>query len=181
MDDLHCLFFDGERRGLIPPPKGEGGRPRACPGAAGWGIAQSVINHGQDTLEISIDLVVPEPQCPEPIAGKVSVAGSIPSGMRIEVVLAAVDFNNEPVLETHEVDDMTIARSLSAKMETLFSPGAQIDPQLHLLRGHSLAQTASGFVSHKPPPGRLRRPPSPFGGGIATLLPGRAKSHTITA
>src|SRR5262249_13125331 len=102
------------------PPQGEGGRPRACPGAAGWGIAQSVINHGQDALKISIDLVVPEPQCPEPITGKVSVADEITPRMRVEVMLATVDFDNEPVLETHEVDDMTIARSLAAKMETLF-------------------------------------------------------------
>jgi hypothetical protein len=45
-----------------------------------------------------------------------------------------------------------------------------MNPQLHFLRGHSLAKSACNFVSHAPPPGRLRRPPSPFGGGIANLL-----------
>src|SRR5216684_1474942 len=30
----------------------------------------------------------------------------------------------------------------------------------------------SDFVRHDPPPGRLRRPPSPFGGGIAVCWPG---------
>src|SRR6266487_4503270 len=85
--------------------------------AAGWGIAQSVIDQGQDALKIPIDFVVPEPQYPKSIAGKVSVAGGIAPGMRVEIMLPVVDFNDEPVPETDEVDDMAVARSLAAKME----------------------------------------------------------------
>jgi hypothetical protein len=55
----------------------------------------------------------------------VSVAGDIAPGVRVEVMLAAVDFDDEPVLETDEVDDMSVAWSLAAKMETpVFSRSA---------------------------------------------------------
>jgi hypothetical protein len=86
--------------------------------------------------------------------------------MRIEVMLTAVDLDDEVVFETDEIYDIAIARGLTAEVESLFSPCAQMNPQLHLLRGHSPAKAASDFVSHEPPPGlaSLGHPP-PSGEG----------------
>jgi len=94
------------------------------------------------------------------------VASGIAPGMRIEVVLTAIDLDDQTPLKTDEVYDIAVTWGLAAEVEALLSPRAQMNPQLHLLRGHSFAETASDFVSHDPRPGRLRRPPSPFGGGI---------------
>jgi len=100
-----------------------------------------------------------------------SVAGDIAPGVRVEVMLAAVDFDDEPVLETEEVDDMSVAWSLAAKMETLFSPGAEMNPQFHLVWGHSFAQTASDFVSHDPHPAAFGGRPPPSGEGLQHSCP----------
>jgi hypothetical protein len=134
---------------------------------AGWGGAQRGGDGRQHTLEIAIDVMVPETQRPEPLAGKMIVARQISLGMRVEVMLTAVDLDDQVVFETDEIHDVAITRRLAAEVESVLSPCAQMNPQLHLLRGHSFAQAASDFVRHDPPPGRLRRPPSPYGGGIS--------------
>jgi len=132
---------------------------------------QRLVDEGQHTFQIAIDLIVPETQYPEALADKMIVALRVTSGMSIEVMLTAINLNDKAVLETDEIYDIVIARRLAAEMESLFSPRTQMNPQFHLLRGHSFAQAASDFVCHSPPPGRLRRPPSPFGGGIAVCRP----------
>jgi hypothetical protein len=133
---------------------------------AGWGIFQRVSNGRKHSLQIAIEVMVPETQSPETLPGKMTVALHIAPGMRIKVMLTAVHFDDQTMLETDEIHDMIIARRLSAEVKSLFSPGAQMNPQLHLLWGHLFAQGTSNLVGHNPPPGRLRRPPSPFGGGI---------------
>src|SRR5262249_16506279 len=135
---------------------------------AGWGITQRRVDQRQDTLQIPIHFVVPETQYSETLVGKMTVANGIASRMGIVIVLTAIDFNDETVLEPHKIHDVTVGWRLATKVETLLSPGAQMNPQLDLLSGHSFAKAAGDFVSHDPPPGRaLRaRPPSPFGGGI---------------
>jgi len=41
---------------------------------AGWGITQRVVDCPQGALEIPIELIVPEAQYSEPLAGEVTVA-----------------------------------------------------------------------------------------------------------
>jgi hypothetical protein len=55
------------------------------------GVAQGVVDHGQDAFEVLIDVIVPETQYCEASAGEVIVALRIPPGMRIEVMLATID------------------------------------------------------------------------------------------
>jgi hypothetical protein len=131
---------------------------------AGWGIAQRVIDQSQNTLQIPIHFVVPETQYAEPLTGKMTVTNSIASSMGIEIVLAAIDFDNETVLQTDEIYDMPLARRLPAEVETLFSPRPQMNPQLHLLPCHSFAKIPRDFVGHEPYPAaryaRVHPPPS---------------------
>jgi hypothetical protein len=42
--------------------------------------------------------------------------------MSVEIVLTAVDFNNETMLETDEVNDKAVARCLTTEMVSSFTP-----------------------------------------------------------
>jgi len=53
-------------------------------------------------VQIPIDFIVPETQYPETLAGKVIVTPCIAPGMRVEVMLTAVDLDDEAVFETDE-------------------------------------------------------------------------------
>jgi hypothetical protein len=125
------------------------------------GVMQRLVDKGQHAFQIAIDFIVPETQYPEAFGHKMVVALRVTSGMGIEVMLAAIDLDDKALLETDEIDDIVIARSLAAEMESLFSPGTQMNPQFHLLRGQSFAQAARDFVRHGPP----TRPPSLRCGG----------------
>jgi hypothetical protein len=58
----------------------------------------------------------------EPFAGKAIVAPSVTPGMRIEIMLATVDLDDEAVFETDEIDDTTIERGLAPEVKSSFSP-----------------------------------------------------------
>lgn len=98
---------------------------------AGWGSPQEAIDQRQHAVQIPINLIVPEAQHPEALACKVIVTSRIVSSMRSEVVLTAVNFDDEAVLETNEIYDIGVPRGLAAEMESSFSPRAQMNPQLH--------------------------------------------------
>jgi hypothetical protein len=80
----------------------EGGRVGAA--------MQRLVDEGQHTFQIAIDLIVPETQYPEALADKMIVALRVTSGMSIEVMLTAINLNDKAVLET-----IVIARRLAAK------------------------------------------------------------------
>jgi hypothetical protein len=89
---------------------------------AGWGIVKRVIDQRQHTLEISINFVVPKAQNPEALTDKMIVAFRVSAGMCIEVVLAAVNLDDDAVLKTYEIDDEIVAWRLAAKMESALLP-----------------------------------------------------------
>jgi hypothetical protein len=83
---------------------------------AGWGGAQCIIDQGQNTLQIPVNVVVPETQYPEPLIRKIAIAFRVAAGMCVEVMLTAVDLDDEALLETDEIDDIAGARGLTAEM-----------------------------------------------------------------
>jgi hypothetical protein len=129
------------------------------------GAPQCLVNYGEDAFQILIDVVIPETQYSEPIRRECLIAIRITPGMSVEVMLPAVDFDDETVLEADKVNDITIARRLPSKMKTTVSPFTQMDPQFHFLRGHLLAQTTRDLVCHDPHPARCARHPPPKGEG----------------
>jgi hypothetical protein len=95
---------------------------------AGWGLSQRVVDQRQDPFQIPIHFVVPETQHSEPAAGKMTVTKGIAPSMSIEIVLSTIDFDDETVLQTDEIHDMTLARRLPAEVEPLLSPRPQMNP-----------------------------------------------------
>jgi hypothetical protein len=89
---------------------------------AGWGSAERVIDERQDAVQIAIDFIVPESQHPEALVGKVIVALRIAASMRIEIMLTAIDLDQESMPETDEVYDIAVAWGLTAEVESAFSP-----------------------------------------------------------
>ena len=112
----------------------------AARSAAGWGrVPQCYVDQRQYPFEISINFIVPESKDCKPILDEAPVPPCIPLGMRIEIVLAAVDLHNEFVAHADEINDVTLARRLSPEMKAALAPRTEMNPQLHLLRRHSLA------------------------------------------
>jgi hypothetical protein len=85
---------------------------------AGWGLVQRVVDQREHSFQIAIDFIVPETQYPASVIGKVIVAHRIASGKRIEVMLT----DDEAVLETDEIYDITITRGLAAEVKSLSFP-----------------------------------------------------------
>jgi hypothetical protein len=89
---------------------------------AGWGVAQRIVDQRQHAVQIPIDFIVPETQYPEALDDKVMVPPRITPGMCIEVMLTAVDLDDEAVFETDEIYDISIAWGLAAEVKSLISP-----------------------------------------------------------
>ena len=80
------------------------------------------MDERQHAFQIAIDFIVPEPQDAKAFLGKVIIALRVAPGMRIEIVLAAIDLHNEALFKADEVNYITIARSLPTEVVSLFSP-----------------------------------------------------------
>jgi hypothetical protein len=112
----------------------------------------------QDTSQISVRVAIPESQYAKPITHDVPVAHSISRGVIVEIVLAAIDFDDQPLLQANEIDNEAVARRLAAEMKAALAPGAQMNPQFDFLPGHCLAQVASDLVGHDDPTRPAWRP-----------------------
>jgi len=76
------------------------------------------MNQRQHTLQVSIDVAVPHADHPKALTYKVAVPLYIASGMGIEIMLSAINFDNETVLEADEIYHMIIERRLAAEVES---------------------------------------------------------------
>jgi hypothetical protein len=91
-------------------------------GRVGCASEQLGIYRLQHAVEIAIDLVVPEPKDLKAPPCKTGVTARIARSMFIEVVLPAIEFDDEPMLHADEVDNETVARRLPPEMKTALSP-----------------------------------------------------------
>ena len=76
----------------------------------------------QHTREILVHVRIPEPQHTKSVAHEMPVAAAISRGVFIMIVLPAVDLDDQPLLQTDEIDDEAIARRLAAEMKTALAP-----------------------------------------------------------
>jgi hypothetical protein len=76
----------------------------------------------QYACEIAIHIVIPETENAKAGAFERAVAISIARLMTVEIVLTAVDFDDETMLETDEVHDESFSRSLPAEVISASSP-----------------------------------------------------------
>ena len=96
--------------------------------SAGWGLAQCVVDQGQNAFQIFIHFIIPEAQYPKPIARKMSIARCVTLCMSIQVVLSAVHFHDQALLETDKIQDVSVTRCLATEVKSKFSPCAQMNP-----------------------------------------------------
>ena len=85
--------------------------------------------------------------------------------MRIEVVLTAIDLNDEPVLHTDKIDNVPVPRRLTAEMKATLFPRAEMNPKLHLLGCHGFSQTTRDLICHADPTRLASLATLPLGGG----------------
>ena len=86
------------------------------------------------------------------------VAHSISRGVIIEIVLAAIHFDDQLLLQANEIDDEAVARRLAAEMKAALAPRAQMNPQFDFLRSHRLAQLTGDLIGHEDPTRPAWRP-----------------------
>ena len=153
---------DGDRGSCLSLPR----RGRAAERSeAGWGLAQRLVDYRKNPLEIVINIVVPKPQHSETFYGEALIALCVTLGVSIEIMLSAVDLDDETMFQTHEVHDEIIARRLAAKMKPALAPRSEVNPKLHFLWRHLLAKAPCDLVRHDPhPAAATRRPPLPPSG-----------------
>ena len=76
----------------------------------------------QDTDQISVHVAVPKSQDAKSIAHEVPIAQSISRCMIIEIVLAAIDFDDRLLLQANEVDNEAVAWRLASEMKAVLAP-----------------------------------------------------------
>ena len=134
---------------LSLPGTGRGDRAKR----GGWGPSPFQRRHDgvQHMRKIAVNLVVPEPQHPEPVCVEVEVALDIAGRAMVERVLSAIDLDYEVMPDADEIDDVLTPRPLTAEVIAAPTPAAQVNPELYLLRRHRSTQPARTFVRHDLP------------------------------
>jgi hypothetical protein len=84
--------------------------------------SQRLIDRFQYSRKIAIDVAIPKSQNAKAGLLERVVAARVTQLVRTEVVLAAVDFDNQLMLHTDEVHDKAFTRRLSAKVKAARTP-----------------------------------------------------------
>jgi hypothetical protein len=103
-------------------------------GRVGWRSAECSINCLQNTLQIPVNIAIPEPENAKARARQCRVAPGISQRMSIDIMLTTVNLNHETVPQADKIDDVSLARRLSSEMISALTPRPQMIPDLHLLR-----------------------------------------------
>jgi hypothetical protein len=108
-------------------------------GRVGRVSGQGSVNCLQHTVQILIDIVIPKSKHTKTRTHQFLIALAVVFRVTIEVVLTAVNLDDNVMLQAHEVDDIAFARGLPPEMISALSPGAKMIPNFHLLRGEGFA------------------------------------------
>lgn len=124
----------GERVARAKPATGEG--PSA---------AQRIKNYHSDALGIGQNVVVPEPQHTPPLP----LEPFGPRGVGFVVrMLTAIGFNDEPMLQAHEIDDVSADGPLAPELVTGHSPVAKYRPEAPFGVGGGLPERPGELMRH---------------------------------
>ena len=105
-------------------------------GLGGGEAAQLLRDRLMDAIDICQDFVVPKPQNAISLALQEPTSLGLPG--RRAVVLAAVDFHDQPGLVAHKIGNVAADRHLAAELIPCHSMGAQYLPDPPLRLGHVL-------------------------------------------
>ena len=141
-----CGTIPAKSRALTQPSpvNGRGLLPCSFPrlrGKAGMGVGVAEVpqDHVADAFEVLENIIIPEPHYGESLAAQERIAMGV--GLR-PVVLAAIDFYQQLLLQTGEVDDVRADRMLTSKSASHELPATQALPQLLLGIGHVAPELA---------------------------------------
>ena len=121
---------------------------------AGWGIAQSFIDNRENAFQIPIYFIVPDTQHIKPLPEKMTIALRIKLPMAVEIVLAAINLDHQPMFQANEVRNEVVAWGLATKVVTALAPRAQVHPQLHFLGVMRFRSARATSFAIRPRPGR---------------------------
>ena len=99
---------------------------------------QFAINRFQHSIQISIDVVVPESQRAKIPTRKTRIAFDVTAVVAVKIVLTAVYLDNEALAHADKINDVTLAWRLPTKVEATLSPRTKMNPQFHFLWRHRL-------------------------------------------
>ena len=97
---------------------------------------ERLLDHGPDTVQVLQHIGVPEADETEPLAFQVGSA----SGIALRALLTAVHFNDQTLLGTEKVDDVTVDLGLLPEFEAVELPAAQDAPEFPCGIGGVLAE-----------------------------------------
>ena len=100
---------------------------------------QSIENCLDDAVDIGIDIGIPKPDDPKSQTHQRGITQGILRCVSGKTVLAAVDLDNQSMLEAQEIDDVTTDGCLSTKMKTHAPQATESNPHPDLLTGHRLS------------------------------------------
>lgn len=92
-------------------------------------------------------------------------------------MLPTIDLDDKTMFHTDKVYNIAHTWRLPPEMKSPLSPRPQVNPDFTSFGFQRFAELSCDLVGH-PPPGSLRSPPSPFGGGIK-LSPSHALQHPL--
>jgi len=108
-----------QRTPSIPPPKG---RVVAEGDRVGVLRLQRFVDRFEYAGQILVHVGIPEPQHTKSAAHEMPVAAAISRSVVVEIVLPAVDLDNQSLFQTNEIDDEAIARRLTTEMKAALAP-----------------------------------------------------------
>jgi hypothetical protein len=111
----------------------------AAGGRVGWAFRQNRSNRFQNARQIPIDIAIPKSQHAEAFRRKLVVTANIARMVLIEIVLTAINLDDEMMFHANEIDDVSLAWRLPAEVEPARPPRAEVNPELHLLGRHGFS------------------------------------------
>ena len=79
---------------------------------------QGGVDCFEDPVEITVDVVVPETQHAKSLLRECIVPPPIFGGAIVEIVLPAIDLDDELMPHTHKIDDVLFARGLTPNVKS---------------------------------------------------------------
>jgi hypothetical protein len=103
-------------------------------GRVGFAIPECGVDCLQHIIKISVNVAIPKAQNAKSGMRQFLIAFTIFGGVRFQIVLAAIDLNDQGMLHASEIDYVPAARCLPAEMKSAFFPGTQMIPDFYFLR-----------------------------------------------
>jgi hypothetical protein len=91
-------------------------------GRAGVTRHQCSIDDFQDAVQIGIHIAIPKAKYAKAGTFQCYVTFFVSIRMSFQIVLTAVNLDNKPLLQTDEVDNVSLPWRLAAKMKSALSP-----------------------------------------------------------